>query len=235
MKIEIWSDVTCTYCYKAKRNFESALSQFKNKDKLEIIWRSFELAPGLKTDPNKLLPRFLQELQGISLEQAYEMIDHVTDSVKEVGLEYNLNKAIPANTFNAHRLSHFAKTRGIQDKMEERMFKAYFMEGKNIDDIPTLIELAEETGLNAAEAKNILETAIYTDEVNRDLAEARQSGITSVPAYIFNEKTRVSGVQQSHVYLEILEKEFAQWETENVKSSSEITEGQSCKIGEDCR
>ena len=113
MKVEIWSDVTCTHCYTAKRKFESALSQFKNRDKLEIIWRSFELAPGLKTDPNKFLPRFLQELQGISLEQAHEMIDHVTDSVKEVGLEYNLNKAIPANSFNAHRLSHFAKARGI--------------------------------------------------------------------------------------------------------------------------
>ena len=235
MKVEIWSDVTCTHCYTAKRKFERALSQFKDRDKIEVIWRSFELAPGLKTDPNKFLPEFLQELQGISLKQAQDMIDHVTDSVKEVGLEYNLNKAIPANSFNAHRLSHFAKVRGLQDKMEERLFNAYFIEGKNIDDIPTLVELAKEIGLNVSEVKNILETTKYADQVNQDLAEAKQIGIASVPKYIFNTNTKVSGAQDSTVYLEILEKEFAQWKTDKVKSASETINGQSCKIGEDCK
>ena len=235
MKVEIWSDVTCTHCYTAKRKFERALSQFKDRDKIEVIWRSFELAPGLKTDPNKFLPQFLQERQGISLKQAQEMIDHVTDSVKEVGLEYNLDKAIPANSFNAHRLSHFAKVRGLQDKMEERIFNAYFIEGKNIDDIPSLVELAKEIGLNVSEVKNILETAKYADQVKQDLAEAKQIGIASVPKYIFNKNTQVSGAQDSNVYLEILEKEFAQWKTDKVKSESEIIKGQSCKIGEDCK
>ncbi|HET9433284.1 MAG TPA: DsbA family oxidoreductase [Chitinophagaceae bacterium] len=235
MKVEIWSDVTCTHCYTAKRKFERALSQFKNRDKIEVIWRSFELAPGLKTDPNKFLPQFLQELQGISLEQAQDMIDRVTDSVKEVGLEYNLNKAIPANSFNAHRLSHFAEARGLQDKMEERIFSAYFSEGKNIDDIATLILLAKEIGLNASDVKNIFETAEYADQVNQDLAEAKQIGITSVPKYIFNANTKVSGTQDSDVYLEILEKEFAQWKADKAKIASEIINGESCKIGEDCK
>ena len=235
MKVEIWSDVTCTHCYTAKRKFERALSQFKDRDKIEVIWRSFELAPWLKTDPNKFLPQFLQELQGISLKQAQDMIDHVTDSVKEVGLEYNLNKAIPANSFNAHRLSHFSKVRGLQDKMEERLFNAYFIEGKNIDDTPSLVELAKEIGLNVSEVKNILETTKYADQVNQDLAEAKQIGIASVPKYIFNRNSKVSGAQDSNVYLEILEKEFAQWKTDKVKSASEIINGQSCKIGEDCK
>lgn len=235
MKVEIWSDVTCIHCYTAKRKFEWALSQFENHDEIEVIWRSFELAPGLKTDPNKFFPQFLQELQGISLEQAQHMIDLVTDSVKEVGLEYNLNKTIPANSFNAHRLSHFAKVRGLQDKMEERIFKAYFIEGKNIDDIPTLIELATEIGLNAYEVKNIFETAKYADQVNQDLAEAKLIGITSVPKYIFNKNTKVSGAQDSNVYLEILEKEFAQWKTDNANTASEIIKEQSCKIGENCK
>ena len=235
MKVEIWSDVTCTHCYTAKRKFERALSQFKDRDKIEVIWRSFELAPELKTDPNKFLPQFLQELQGISLKQAQDMINHVTDSVKEVGLEYNLNKAIPANSFNAHRLSHFAKVRGLQDKMEERLFNAYFIEGKNIDDIPSLVELAKEIGLNVSEVKNILETAKYADQVKQDLAEAKQIGIASVPKYIFNTNTKISGAQDSKVYLEILEKEFAQWKTDKVKSESEIIKGQSCNIAEDCK
>jgi predicted DsbA family dithiol-disulfide isomerase len=235
MKVEIWSDVTCTHCYKAKRKFEMALSLFKYRDQIEVTWRSFELAPGFKTDPNKFLPSFLQELHGISMEQAQGLIDRVTDSVKEVGLEYNLNKAIPANSFNAHRLSHFAKAQGLQEEMEERMFKAYFIEGKNLDDVPTLTELAREIGLNGSEVKSTLESTEYTDDVNRDLTEARESGITSVPRYIFNSNRNVSGGQDSEVYLEILEKEFALWQSSILKSSLEIIDGQSCEIGQDCK
>lgn len=235
MKVEIWSDVTCTHCYTAKRKFEMALSQFQHRDKLEITWRSFELAPIVKTDPNKFLPQFLQELYGISMEKAQGLINQVTDSAKEVGLEYNLNKAIPANSFNAHRLSHFAKVQGLQEKMEERLFKAYFIEGKNIDDIPTLIELGGEIGLNFSEVKSTLESKKFTDEVNHDLTEARRSGITSVPRYIFNSNRNVSGAQDSKLYLEILEEEFALWASSSLKGASKIIEGQSCEIGKDCK
>lgn len=235
MKVEIWSDITCTHCYTAKRNFERALSQFKDRDKIEVSWRSFELARGFKTDPNKFLPQFLQELHGVSKEQVQGMIDHVTNSAKEVGLEYNLQEAIPANSFNAHRLSHFAKVQGMQEQMEERMHKAYFNEGKNIDDIQTLTELAREIGLNASEVKNILESEKYTDEVNHDLIEARQTGITSVPQYVFNANSKISGGRDSKVYLEILEKEFAAWQTSNINGTSEIIDAQSCKIGEACK
>ena len=234
MKVEIWSDVTCTHCYFAKRKFEIALSQFKHRDKIEVTWRSFELASGFKTDPNKFLPQFLQELHEISGEQAQGLIDRVTESVKEVGLEYNLNKAIPANSFNAHRLSHLAKVQGLQEKMEERLFKAYFVEEKNIDDIPTLTELAKEVGLNGSEVKSALESTKFTEEVNHDLTEARQKGITSVPKYIFNTNRTVSGSQDSKAYLEILEKEFAIWQASGSKVSTEISDGHSCEIGKDC-
>jgi len=235
MKVEIWGDVTCTHCYAAKRKFEMALSLFKYRDQIEVTWRSFELAPGFKTDPNKFLPQFLQELHGISREQAQGLIDRVTDSVKEVGLDYNLNEAIPANSFNAHRLLHFAKVQGFQEKMEERIFKAYFIEGKNIDDVSTLTELAREIGLDAFEVKSALESTKFTDEVKRDLNEARQSGITSVPKYIFNSNRMVSGGQDSKVYLEILEKEFAMWQSSILKGSPETIDGQTCEIGQDCK
>jgi predicted DsbA family dithiol-disulfide isomerase len=235
MKVEIWSDVTCTHCYTAKRKFEHALSQFTSNDKIQVIWKSFELAPGLKTDPKKYLPQFLQELQGIKLEQAQAMIDQVTNSVKEMGLEYNLNKAIPANSYNAHRLSHFAKDKGVQNKMEERIFKAYFNEGKNIDDIPTLITIGKEIGLNPFEVRTILETTEYADDVNQDLSEAKQIGITSVPTYVFNSNTIVTGTQDSNMYLEILKQEFAQWENDQVMRATKNIDGQSCKIGDGCK
>jgi predicted DsbA family dithiol-disulfide isomerase len=226
MKVEIWSDITCTHCYIAKRKFETALSQFKHKDKLEISWRSFELAPGFKTDPNKFLPQFLQELYGTSPEHVQGMIDQVANSANDAGLEYNLNKAIPANSFNAHRLSHFAKDHRMEEKMKERLFKAYFTEGKNIDDITTLTELANEIGLNATEVKTILEGTKYVYEVNYDLTEAKQTGVTSVPKYVFNGNNMVSGAQDSNTYLKILEEEFARWQTS--------TEAQSCEVGKTC-
>jgi len=119
--------------------------------------------------------------------------------------------------------------------MEERIFKAYFIEGKNIDDVSTLTELAREIGLDAFEVKSALESTKFTDEVNRDLNEARQSGITSVPKYIFNSNRMVSGGQDSKVYLEILEKEFAMWQSSILKGSPETIDGQTCEIGQDCK
>lgn len=231
MTVEIWSDVTCTFCYTAKRKFENALSQFSNKDNIEVIWKSFELAPGLKTDAGKNLPRFLAELKGISLEQAQGMTDHVTNLVKEVGLTYHLNNAIPANSFNAHRLSHLAKDHHLQDQAEERLFKAYFTEGKNVDDLPTLIQLAAEIGLDPGEVKSTLESTGYADEVRKDLAEAQQRGVTSVPFFVFNGKTTVSGAQDSSVFLKTLEQTFTQWQLKN----SEMNEGQSCSVDGNCK
>ncbi len=225
MKVEIWSDVTCIYCYKAKRKFESALSKFKNKDKIEVIWKSFELAPDLKTDSAKRFPGFLAELRGISLDQSKELIDDVANSVKEAGLEINLHEAIPANSFNAHRLSHLAKHYQMQDETEERLFKAYFTEGKNIDDLTTLVELASEIGLDVSIVKRALASTTYADQVRTDISQAKESGIASVPFFRFNSNVSISGAQDITVFSETLEKAFEHWHSENAHS---------CEIGKEC-
>lgn len=225
MKVEIWSDITCMHCYTAKQKFESALSQFRENDKIEIIWKSFELAPDLKTDPNKLFPDFLAELKGVSLEQSTKMIESASNLVKAVGLEFNLHKSVPANSFNAHRLSHLAKKFQLQDRMEERLFKAYFVEGKNIDDVPTLIQLGIEIGMNIDIVRQVMESTAHTDSVKTDISQAKEAGITSVPFFVFNSKTTLSGAQDSAVFLETLVKTFENWQTENHSS---------CEIGEDC-
>jgi predicted DsbA family dithiol-disulfide isomerase len=235
MMVEIWSDVTCPFCYTGKRKFESALSQFKDSANIEIVWKSFELAPGLKTDPNKKLPQFLAELKGTSLEQAEGMTDHVSNSAKQDGLVYNLKKAIPANSFNAHRLSHLAKHHDLQDKAEENLLKAYFTDGKNIDDIPTLIEIGREVGLDTMEIRYVLESNQYADEVRQDILEAQRAGVRGVPFFVFNGKLKVSGAQNSNAFLEALEKAFAEWRNENPESGSVIADGPFCKIGEDCK
>ncbi len=235
MTVEIWSDVTCPFCYIGKRKFENALFQFKDATNIEVVWKSFELVPGFKTEPTKNMHQFLAKFKGISLEQSIRTCDHVADMARLVGLEYNFHKAIPTNSFSAHQFSHLAKQNHLQDKAEERLFRAYFTEGKNIDDIPTLMQLGEEIGLDPIEVKNALQSNQYADEVQQDIYEGKQIGITSVPSYIFDGKTRVTGSQESNVFLETLEKVFAEWKQEKEKSNLIVTEGQSCKTNEDCK
>jgi predicted DsbA family dithiol-disulfide isomerase len=234
MKVEIWSDVTCPYCYMGKRNFENALSQFDDASGVEIIWKSFELAPGFKTQPDKNMHQLLSELKGIGLKQAIDLSDQVADAARQVGLEYNFHKAIPANSFNAHRLLHLARKHNLQDRLKESLFKAYFTDGRNIDDIPTLVELGEEIGLDASEVEDVLDSDWFSAEVNQDIKEAKSRGITSVPTFIFGDKLSLSGAHDSKAFVKLLEKVYAEWRIENVGSLPTVMDGQSCKIGEGC-
>lgn len=206
MKVEIWSDVMCPFCYIGKRKFEKALSEFEGKEKVEIEWKSFQLNPAMKTDPGKNINQYLSEIKGWSLEQAKEMNARVTAMAKEVGLNYDFDKAIVANSFDAHRLIQFAKRKERGDQMEEALFKAYFIEGKNTADHATLIALAEEAGLDAAETKAILDSGIFADEVEADIELAGQIGVRGVPFFVFDRKYAVSGAQAPEVFLETMKK-----------------------------
>ena len=132
MKVEIWSDVMCPFCYIGKRKFENALAQFPQRDEVEVVWKSFQLNPFLKTDPSKNTVEHLAEAKGWSLQQAQEATQYVTDIAQKVGLTYNMDKAVVANSFDAHRFLHLAKEHGVQDAAKERVLKAYFTEGVNI-------------------------------------------------------------------------------------------------------
>jgi len=234
MKVEIWSDVVCPFCYIGKRKFETALSQFKDKEYVEIEWKSFQLMPDMETDPNITIHQLLAKKLGVSLQQATSMNDQVANTAKQVGLVYNFNKSIPANTFNAHRLSHLAKHHGLQDKAEELLFRAYFTDGKNIDDINTLVQLAKEIGLDSTEARKVLESNQYADEVTQDIDEARQLGARGVPFFVVDRKMAVSGAQDSKAFLETIERAFAEWRKNNPERKLEIIDGAVCKPDGTC-
>jgi predicted DsbA family dithiol-disulfide isomerase len=234
MKVEIWSDISCPFCYIGKRKFETALARFNNADAIEIVWKSFELVPGFKTDPGKNMHQLLAELKGISLDQSVSISDVVAGSAKEVGLVYNFHKTVPANSFNAHRFSHLAKDHDLQDKAKESLFKAYFTDGKNIDTIATLAGLGEEIGLDPTEVTHVLESGRFAKEVNRDIHEAQILGITSVPTFVFGGKLTVSGAVESEAFLEILEETFTEWRLENPIPDIIATEGQSCSVDQNC-
>ena len=173
MKVEIWSDVMCPFCYIGKRRFEDALQQFEHKDKIEVEWKSFQLNPDMKTDPSININQYLADVKGWNLEYAQQMNDHVTEMAAQVGLTYDFDKAVVANSFNAHRLSHLAKKHDRGEAAEEALFKAYFTEGKNIDNSNTLTELGVSLGLNASEVKQTLDSNDFSDALKRDIAEAQ--------------------------------------------------------------
>jgi predicted DsbA family dithiol-disulfide isomerase len=206
MKVEIWSDVMCPFCYIGKRKFEKALAEFEGKENVEIEWKSFQLNPSLKTDAGKSINQYLAEIKGWSLEQAKEMNARVSAMAKEVGLNYNFDKAIVANSFDAHRLIQFAKRKNVGDQMEEALFKAYFIDGKNTADHTTLISLAAEAGLDETETKAILDSGIFADEVEADIELAGQIGVRGVPFFVFDRKYAVSGAQAPEVFLETMKK-----------------------------
>jgi predicted DsbA family dithiol-disulfide isomerase len=232
MKVEIWSDVMCPFCYIGKRRFEDALQHFEHKDEIEIEWKSFQLNPDMVTDPDINIDQYLAEIKGFTLDHAKQLNAHVTQMAAEAGLTYNFDKAIVANSFNAHRYSHLAKKHGLGIEAEEQLFKAYFTDGKNIDDKDTLIELGVALGLDATEVKQTLESNAYADEVKHDIAEARQLGIQGVPFFVLNNKYGISGAQAVPVFEQTLEKAFGEWQKENPKL--EIIEGESCGPDGDC-
>jgi len=235
MQIEIWSDVMCPFCYIGKRKFEAALNQFPDKQNVELIWKSFQLAPDMKTDTSKNINQYLALHKGITLQEAKAMNDRVTQMAAKVGLVYNFDKAIVANSFNAHRFSHFAKQNGKQNEAEEQLFKAYFTDGKNTDDFLTLIQLGEEIGLDTVALKKALESNMYADEVKADIHEARKVGVRGVPFFVFDRKYAVSGAQETQVFLQTLEKSYNEWLKEHPLTTLDIIEGQTCMPGEECK
>ncbi len=215
MQVEIWSDVMCPFCYIGKRKIEAALERFPHKNDVEIIWKSFQLNPDIKTEANKSINQYLAEAKGWTLQKAKEMNDHVTQMAKNEGLTYNMDKAVVANSFDAHRLSHLAKKHGLQDKTEERIFAAYFTEGKNTADHDTLIALATEVGLDKTEVTNMLAGNEYAEDVHRDIYEAQQVGVRGVPFFVMGRKYAVSGAQDSEMFLQALTQTWQELETEN--------------------
>jgi len=234
MKVEIWSDVMCPFCYIGKRRFENALQHFEHKDDIEIEWKSFQLNPQLETDPNISINEYLAESKGWTVDHARQMNDHVTQMAAAEGLTYNMDKAVVANSFKAHRFSHLAKKHGLGIEAEEALFHAYFTESKNIDDDNVLIELGEKIGLDATEIKQVLESNAFAEDVKHDIDTAQYLGIQGVPFFVLNNKYAVSGAQAVLVFEQTLEKAFADWKQENGKPKLEIIDGESCGPDVDC-
>lgn len=231
MKVDIWSDVMCPFCYIGKRHFENALAQFENKNSIEIVWHSFQLDPDMKYMPGKDVYTYLAERKGQSLEWSRQMHAQVTEMAKNAGLEYNFDKAVINNSYTAHRFLQLAKAHGLGDAAEEALFKAYFTDGKNIGDHDTLIQLGIDIGLGATEVGQMLNSDAYANEVDEDIYTAQQYGIRGVPFFIINNKYAVSGAQPDETFLGALKQAWS--EMKPVLTNIGI-DGSTCEPGGEC-
>ncbi|MBU3742595.1 MAG: DsbA family oxidoreductase [Candidatus Kapabacteria bacterium] len=212
MRVEIWSDIVCPFCYLGKRKFEAALAEFAQRDNIEVEYKSFQLMPDAVTDTALRVDEYLSKAKGMPIEQARAMNARVTQAAAEVGLDYHLDKAILANTFNAHALLHHAKQYGKQSAMKERLLKAYFTEGLNVDDRATLVRLATEVGLDPTQTERVLAQRTYADAIRADIDLAHSFGCNGVPFFVFDRAYAVSGAQDSRIFLETLRQAYAEFE-----------------------
>lgn len=232
MEISIWSDIRCPFCYIGKKKFESALERFEHKDKVKIIWKSFELDPNMQTRTDVNAITHFCESKGIDEKQAQHMFNGAVQMAKEVGIDFNFEKSVPANSLNAHRLMHFAKSKVEVGEIKEALLEAHLVSGKNIDDIDFLVSLAASKGLNAEEVRTMLLSEDFTYEVRQDQMEARNLGISGVPYFVLDRKYGISGAQPSEVFLEALEKA---WDNQvQLQEALKTDTGGSCDIEGNC-
>ena len=194
----------CPFCYLGKRRFTEALSKFDDRDDVEVVWKSFQLNPALETDPTIDVNQYLARAKGIEVARAQQMNSHLTDVARHEGLVFDFDKAVVANTFDAHRFLQLAKAHDRQDEAMQRLFSAYFTEGRNVADHATLIDIGREIGLDPAEVAAALSDDRYADEVRADVLDAEEIGIRGVPFFVFDRKYAVSGAQSSAAFLDVL-------------------------------
>jgi predicted DsbA family dithiol-disulfide isomerase len=210
MKVEIWSDVVCPWCYVGKRRFEQALARFTHGDEVEVEWKSFELDPGSRSAaPGDGGPDYADRLAkkySTTRAGAQQMLDSMTLAAAAEGLDFRFDLAVSANTFEAHQVIHLAAARGLQDQVKERLLRGYFTEGEAVGDRAVLVRLAAEAGLDAAEVEKALEEQEHATAVRADDAEAGALGISGVPFFVIDRKYGVSGAQPADQLLQVLER-----------------------------
>ena len=233
MKINIWSDVRCPFCFVGKKKFEKALEKFPHSEKLEITWHSFQLDPQLITQPDVNPYEYFAKAKGITIERAKAMHEGAAMAGKEAGIDFNFDDSKVANSYKAHLLIQLSKTKNLANEMEEALFEAQFLDGKKIDDEETLIQLSKSIGITEDEAKNALQSDELGYLVKQDMQLAAQLGINAVPFFVINDKYGISGAQQPELFLEALEKTWEEFSSGD-KGLQLINSGESCDIDGNC-
>jgi predicted DsbA family dithiol-disulfide isomerase len=206
MRVDVWSDIACPWCYLGKRRLEAALAGFVHKDAVEVVWRAFELDPRAPRERDSSVSHAerLAKKYGQTVARAEAMIAHMTNVAKSEGLDFHFERVHAGNTFDAHRVLHLAATRGLQDAVKERFMRAYFSEGEPIGEPETLVRLAAEAGLPDEDVRAVLGSDAHASDVRADEQEAQELGIGGVPFFVIAGRYGISGAQPASVLLEAL-------------------------------
>lgn len=204
MKIEIWSDIVCPFCFIGKHRLEKSLEKFPDI-KFEIIWKSFQLNPNQVTDSTKNNIDYLTEVKGWSKQQAISATEHVCEMGKSCDIHFDMEKSKVANSLNAHKILHLAKKKNVQNEMKEKLFQAHFTDGKNIDDPDFLTELTSSLGITPIETKKSFSDPEILREIHQDFSEAQAIGIRGVPYFVIDRKYAVSGAQEVAVFENVIQ------------------------------
>jgi predicted DsbA family dithiol-disulfide isomerase len=234
VKVEIWSDVVCPWCYVGKRRFEQALARFAHRDDVSVVYRSFELDPDAPASRPGTYGEHLARKYGMTVERAAQLHAQMTETAAADGLELRFDRLRAGNTFDAHRLLHLARDRGVQGELKERLLAATFTDGEPIAEHDTLVRLATDVGLDETEVRAVLTSTRYADDVRADEQQARAYGITGVPFFVVDARYGVSGAQPADVLLEVLETAYRESTPLTVVTgpgTGEACEGDGCAVG----
>lgn len=209
MRIDIWSDVVCPWCYIGKRRLETALAAFAHRDEVEVVWHSFQLDPTAPVEPTETATQMLARRYGMSPEQAAATQGKVTALAAEEGMAWQHDRSLHLNTLDAHRLLHLARETGRQDALKEALLHAYFGQARNLADHDELRRIAVETGLDGVRVAEVLASREYADEVEADIRQAAAYGATGVPFYVFDQRYGVSAAQPVELFSQVLDKAWA--------------------------
>lgn len=232
MKIEIWSDFVCPFCYIGKRQLEEALSQFPHKDQVTVEFKSYELRPDAPKDIGKSMAEMLADRQGSTVEESEMKLAGIAERAASAGLLFRFETMIPTNTFHAHRLVKFSETKAKQAEVTELLLDAYFRQSKHIGDIDILTDIGVEAGLDREETAKVLQDmTAFEEEVRHDQAEAKQIGVRGVPFFFINRKHTIAGSQSPEKFLEFLHTFWAEEMIEQNNSSIKNIDGDGCIDG----
>jgi predicted DsbA family dithiol-disulfide isomerase len=224
MEVDIWSDIACPWCYVGKRRLEAALGAFEHGDQVQVRWHSFELDPQAPAERQGEAASNLAAKYGMSREQALTALQNMTETAAADGLEFHFDRARGGNTFDAHRLTHLAREHGLQDRMKERLMRAYLTEGELISDHATLRRLAVEVGLPVEPVEELLASERFADEVRADEYTASRLGINAVPFFVVDRRLGAAGAQDPAYLLEMLRQGWAEHEPVQVTAPA----GETC-------
>ncbi|NDV68348.1 DsbA family oxidoreductase [Dysgonomonas sp. 25] len=228
MIVEVWSDIACPYCYIGKKKFEAALAQFPHRDKIKLVWYSYELNPALpKSAGNQSFYEYFAEAHGYSVEEAKSDAAKVAQLAADAGLKFNFDKLVVTNTSDALRLIKLAQVHSKENEVGTALFKAYFTDGECVSDRKVLVRIGTEAGIKEDEIVKMLDSKKYLSEIEKDMDYSENGlNLEYIPFYLFNNKYVTQGAVEPEEYLRILTESFAEWEKSGVaKGEKDVTKG----------